>query len=266
MTVTGASSGIGLATVQQVLAVGERIAATTRDPKSTSSDELTSLLSTYPTQLLVLRYDPGDASDNVETLISETVSRFGRLDVVVNNAGYALSGVVESISDEEARKQIEVNFWAPVRISRAAVKFFRENNPPSQGGRILTVSSVGGFISNATLAFYSASKFGSFLPTVVQQCYLLTRADTALEGFSEGLRKEMDPTWNIKIIVIQPGGVRTRWAHGNMLDVPIPPAYADPNGIATRFRALNKNHVAMNDPTKGMFPLFSAVTENLTCP
>ncbi len=82
---------------------------------------------------------------------------------MVNNAGYAVSGVVESISDEEARKQIEVNFWAPVRISREAVRWFRENNPPAQGGRVLNISSSGGFTSNPTLAYYSASKFGTSL-------------------------------------------------------------------------------------------------------
>ncbi|TFK79829.1 NAD-P-binding protein, partial [Polyporus arcularius HHB13444] len=153
------------------------------------------------------------------------------LDVVVNNAGYAVSGVVEGVSDEEARKQIEVNFWAPVKISREAVRWFRENNPPRQGGRVLNISSCGGFISNPTLAYYSASKF-------------------ALEGFSEGLNKEMDPSWNIKVVAIQPGGVRTRWANGNMLDLPFPPAYADPAALPTRFREMTKTKVPMNDPNK----------------
>ncbi|RPD67566.1 NAD(P)-binding protein [Lentinus tigrinus ALCF2SS1-7] len=141
------------------------------------------------------------------------------------------SGVVEGISDEEARKQIEVNFWAPVRISREAVRWFRENNPAAQGGRVLNISSCGGFISNPTLAYYSASKF-------------------VLEGFSEGLNKELDPSWNIRIIVIQPGGVRTRWANGSMLDLPFPPAYADPTAIPTQFRNMLKNGVPMNDTNK----------------
>jgi NAD(P)-dependent dehydrogenase (short-subunit alcohol dehydrogenase family) len=101
------------------------------------------------------------------------------VDVVVNNAGYALKGEVEAISDEQAMKQMEVNFWAPVRISREvrlmltcsfeclftcpyqAVRFFREENPANVGGYILNISSSGGFNANPAMAFYNASKFGT---------------------------------------------------------------------------------------------------------
>ncbi|KAI0757925.1 hypothetical protein C8Q74DRAFT_1302174 [Fomes fomentarius] len=225
--ITGASSGIGLSTTQAALALGERVTATTR--KASSSNPLTALLTQYTSsKLLIIEYDPADASFPVSTLLERTASHFGRLDVVVNNAGYAVNGVVEGISDEDARKQLEVNFWAPVRISRDAVRYFREHNSP---GRILNVSSTGGFISNPTLAFYSASKF-------------------ALEGFSEGLNKELDPAWNIRVIAVQPGGVRTQWAQGNMQDLPLPPAYASPDGIATRFRQLIKGNPPMNDSDK----------------
>ena len=144
-----------------MLVVGERVAATTRNPSSSSATELNALAAAHPSQLLVLSYDPGDASYPASSLISRVTSHFGRLDVVVNNAGYAVSGVVEGVSDEEARRQIEVNFWAPVKISREAVRWFRQNNSPAQGGRVLNISSCGGFISNPTLAFYSASKFGT---------------------------------------------------------------------------------------------------------
>ena len=158
--VTGASSGIGLSTAQAVLASGERVVATTR--KASSSNPLASLLAQYSSsKLLIIEYDPADASFPVPTLIERTAAHFGRLDVVVNNAGYAVNGVVEGVSDDEARKQLEVNFWAPVRISRAAVQYMREHNG-SRGGRILNVSSTGGFISNPTLAFYAASKFGAY--------------------------------------------------------------------------------------------------------
>ena len=137
------------------------MAATTRNPSSSSATELNALVAAHPSQLLVLSYDPGDPSYPASSLISRVTSHFGRLDVVVNNAGYAVSGVVEGVSDEEARRQIEVNFWAPVKISREAVRWFRQNNSPEQGGRVLNISSCGGFISNPTLAFYSASKFGT---------------------------------------------------------------------------------------------------------
>ncbi|KAI0328197.1 NAD(P)-binding protein [Cubamyces sp. BRFM 1775] len=225
--VTGASSGIGYATVQEVLAIGERVAATTR--RASSLDSLTSAHT--PSELLVLEYDIADPTKSADDLISRIVSHFGRLDVVVNNAGYGLNGVVEGTPDEAARAQLEVNFWAPVRISRAAVKFFRMHNPPEQGGRILNISSTGGFTSNPTLAFYSASKF-------------------ALEGFSEGLHKELDPKWNIKVIVIQPGGVRTLWAGSNMVEVPLPPTYADPEGLTARFLQVMRGTKYIGDPNK----------------
>ena len=74
----------------------------------------------------------------------------------------------------------------------------------------------------------------------------------ALEGFSESLFKELDPSWNIKVIVIQPGGVRTQWARGNMLEVPFPPAYASETGLPYQFRNMNREHEYLNDPAKGL--------------
>ncbi|KAI0658708.1 hypothetical protein C8Q70DRAFT_934218 [Cubamyces menziesii] len=225
--ITGTSAGIGYATVNEVLAIGERVAAVTR-----SASSLASLTAVHdPSKLLVVEHDVSDTTKSADTLISRIVNHFGRLDVVVNNAGYGLSGVVEGTPDEAARAQFEVNFWAPVRISRAAVKYFRENNPPAQGGRILNISSCGGFMSNPTLAFYAASKF-------------------ALDGFSEGLHKELDPKWNIKVIVVQPGGVRTLWSGSNMVTLPFPPAYADPEGIPTKFRQIPRGSHAIGDPNK----------------
>ncbi|KAI8989924.1 NAD(P)-binding protein [Trametes punicea] len=225
--ITGASSGMGHATVKEVLAAGERVAATTR-----SASSLSSLTADHgPSELLVIEHDVADVNKPADDLIARVQAHFGRLDVVVNNAGYGLNGVVEGTSDEDARAQLEVNFWAPARISRAAVKYFREHNSPEQGGRILNISSVGGFMSNPTFAFYSASKF-------------------ALEGFSEGLQKELDPTWNIKVITIQPGGVRTLWATSNMTMLPLPPAYADPEGIPTKFRQLVRGQTPIGDPQK----------------
>ncbi|KAI0328199.1 NAD(P)-binding protein [Cubamyces sp. BRFM 1775] len=225
--ITGASAGIGYSTVKEVLAIGERVAATTR--AASSLNTLTALHG--PAELLVIEHDVADTTKPADDLIARIVGHFGRLDVVVNNAGYGLNAIVEGTPDETARAQFEVNFWAPVRISRAAVKYFRENNPPAQGGRILNISSCGGFMSNPTLAFYAASKF-------------------ALEGFSEGLHKELDPKWNIKVIVIQPGGVRTLWSTGNMVTLPLPPAYADPEGIPTKFRNIARGSSSIGDPDK----------------
>ena len=72
-----------------------------------------------------------------------------------------------------------------------------------------------------------------------------------MDGFSEGLHKELDPKWNIKVIVVQPGGVRTLWSGSNMVTLPFPPAYADPEGIPTKFRQIPRGSHAIGDPNKG---------------
>ncbi|KAG9309258.1 NAD(P)-binding protein [Chiua virens] len=223
--ITGTSAGIGHALVNEVIAAGERVAAITRKASSVSS-----LSAAYASdKLLVVEYDVGNPAHSAADLFGKVHNHFGRVDVVVNNAGYGLNSVVEGTSEEDARYQFEVNFWGAVRISREAVKFFRENKTPA--GRILNVSSVGGFNANPTLAFYSASKF-------------------ALEGFSEGLHKELSPEWNIKVITIQPGGTRTEWAKGSMVDVPLPPAYDTPDSPANKMRNLYKSGQGTSDPVK----------------
>ncbi|KAF8134273.1 NAD(P)-binding protein [Boletus edulis] len=223
--ITGTSAGIGQASVKEVIAAGERIAAITR--KASSVSQLS--VAYPPDKLFVVEYDVGNPTHSAEALFEKVHKHFGRIDVVVNNAGYGLSGVVEGTNDEDAHYQFEVNFWGAVRISREAVKYFRENKTPA--GRIINVSSVGGFIGYPTLAFYSASKF-------------------ALEGFSEGLHKELSPEWNIKIIIAQPGGVRTEWAKSNMAYRPFPPAYDAPDGPANTMRNLCTSTPSMGDAVK----------------
>ena len=254
LIVTGTSGGIGLATVKAVLEAGHRAAATTR--KSTPAAPLAALLATYgPSRLLVVQHDPSSAdATSGDEIVNRVDAHFGRLDVVVNNAGYGLNGVVESIDEAQARMQLEVNFWDPARISRAAVRYFREHNTPANGGsggRIIQVSSSGGFSPSPTLAHYSASKFGECITCYPfdTQNILIIRA--ALNAFSEALHKELDPAWNIKLIVVQPGGVRTDWAGASMNRVPLPPAYADPNGIPAQFRKAALDSTYMNDADKG---------------
>ncbi|KAF8431455.1 hypothetical protein L210DRAFT_3487663 [Boletus edulis BED1] len=223
--ITGTSGGISQVLVKEAIAAGERVAAITRAASSVSK-----LSAAYPSdKLLVVEYDVGNPAHSAQALFDKVHTHFGRIDVVVNKAGYALSGVVESISEEDARTQFDVNFWGAVRISREAVKYFRENKIPA--GRIINVSSVGGFVGNPTLAFHSASMF-------------------ALEGFSEALHKELLPEWNIKVILIQMGGVRTEWVKSNMVDHPLPPAYDTPASPANRMRHFVKSNPPTADPIK----------------
>jgi len=121
------------------------------------------------------------SKSSIDAAVAAAVEKFGRLDVVVNNAGYTLSGDTENATDEQERQEIETLFWGPVRISKHAMRVMRDENPKTgqQGGVVLNVTSLGGFVGWPGAAFYHAGKF-------------------ALEGFTESVAKEMRPEWNSK--------------------------------------------------------------------
>jgi len=224
--VTGTSTGFGRALVDILLEAGERVVATLRTPHV-----LQDLQKKYDSkQLLVLTLDVTNASQ--VTNVFETIKKsFGRLDVVVNNAGYTYLAEVEAMSDAAANEQMDVLFWGPVRITKAAVKFFREVNPPGKGGRILQMSSIGGFSGMPLSTFYSAAKF-------------------ALEGFTEGFSKEMLPAWNIKMTIIEPGGHSTDFLGRSAKVLPPPAEYTDPSAPTAQFREFIKAVDLPGDPIK----------------
>ncbi|RPD56674.1 NAD-P-binding protein [Lentinus tigrinus ALCF2SS1-7] len=209
--ITGTSTGFGRHLAELVLQKGEKVVATARRPSV-----LDDLVSKYPSdQLLVLKVDVNVSQDIVDAFAA-TKDKFGRIDVVVNNAAYAVMGELEAVSEEEARKLFDTNFWGAMCVSREAVKFFREVNAPGVGGRLLQISSITGLIGGAGMTYYAASKH-------------------ALEGASECLAAELDPAWNIKITIVEPasfhteGQAKTTW-------VPAHPAYSNPELPASRMR------------------------------
>ena len=133
---------------------------------------------------------------SINQAFESAIKNFGRIDVVVNNAGYGLSGEFESLSDRQIRKQMEVNFFGPVDVTRKALEIMRERNDP-RGGRILQISSMAGQSGMPTFSVYCASKW-------------------AIEGFSEAVSKELKPEWNIKLTCVEPGGFRTNWSGTSM--------------------------------------------------
>ncbi|KAJ7484353.1 NAD-P-binding protein [Mycena latifolia] len=182
--ITGASSGFGRAVTEEVLANGEIAVATLRTPAV-----LDDLAAANPDRLLVVKCDV-TKPDDIISAFAAAIEKFGRVDVVFNNAGYGILAEVEATPEDAARAMFDVNFWGAAAVSKEAVRVFRDVNPGNTGGRLLNVSSTAGLSGLAIAGMYGASKH-------------------ALEGLTESLRLEMNPAWNIKISIIGSGSFRT---------------------------------------------------------
>jgi NAD(P)-dependent dehydrogenase (short-subunit alcohol dehydrogenase family) len=179
--ITGTSKGFGRVWAEAALARGDRVAATARDVKT-----LAPLVERYGTQVAAMALDVTDKAA-VKAAITEAHARFGRLDVVINNAGYGLFGAIEEVSEAEARAQLETNLFGALWVTQAALPMMR-----AQGsGHIIQVSSIGGVNAFPTVGLYHASKWG-------------------LEGFSQALAAEV-AGFGIKVTIVEPGGFATDW-------------------------------------------------------
>ncbi|KAI0350185.1 NAD-P-binding protein [Trametes cingulata] len=225
--ITGTSTGFGRALTELILERGENVIATARDP-STLHD-LTQKFG--EDRLLALKLDVTVAKDVTEAF-ARAGAAFGRIDVVVNNAGYGHLGEVESMDDATARAMFETNFWGAVTVTREAIRFLRDSNPPGLGGRLLQMSSTLGLVGIAAHTFYAASKH-------------------ALEGMTEALAQELDPAWNIKITLIEPGWFRSA-AVEKIVWSPRHPAYTNPDLPANRLRAQWNGFVSPGDTRKAV--------------
>jgi NAD(P)-dependent dehydrogenase (short-subunit alcohol dehydrogenase family) len=181
--VTGASSGFGRAIAQAVLDHGDRVAATARD-----LDAIQELVDQDPERAVALPLDVTDPAAAREA-IDQATARFGRVDVVVNNAGYGHGGAVEELTDDELRQQLEVNLFGVINVTRAALPRLR-----AQGsGHLVQMSSLNGVEGLVGGGYYAASKF-------------------AVEGLSESLADEVAHL-GIKVTIVEPGPHRTRFAN-----------------------------------------------------
>ncbi|KAG2149058.1 uncharacterized protein EDB93DRAFT_358083 [Suillus bovinus] len=232
--ITGTSSGFGRSMTEYALSQGNIVVATLRKPQV-----LSDLAARYSAdKLLVLKVDVTKQEDIDEAFV-RTRSAFGRLDVVFNNAGYALLMEIEGTPDDRARELFETNFWGAANVSRAAVNFFREVNEPGKGGIILQVSSVGGFHALPGFGYYAASKH-------------------ALDGFSDGLAKELPASWNINICIIEPGAFHTNGSRGVMV-LPQHLAYINESFPTSRFRQMMEGAVFEGDPEKFTRTVYTVV-------
>jgi NAD(P)-dependent dehydrogenase (short-subunit alcohol dehydrogenase family) len=189
--VTGASKGLGLALVKKLLSEGYKVAATSRN-----LSDLNKAVDIHTEQFLPLAVNLTN-EDSVQEAVELTVKTFGKIDVVVNNAGYGLLGGIEELTDREARDNFEVNVFGSLNVIRKTLPYLRAQ----KSGHILNVSSIGGFTGAfAGGGIYCATKF-------------------AVNGFSETLSAEVAP-FGIKVTIVQPGYFRTNFLSAGSLVVP----------------------------------------------
>jgi NAD(P)-dependent dehydrogenase (short-subunit alcohol dehydrogenase family) len=180
--ITGSSKGFGRVWVEAALARGDRVAATARDVSS-----LKDLAGRYGDAIAAIKLDVNDKRA-VDAAVAEAHRRFGRLDVVINNAGYGQFGAIEEISEAEARAQIETNVFGALWVTQAALPIMRKQG----SGHIIQISSIGGVNAFANLGLYHASKW-------------------ALEGFSQALAAEV-AEFGIHVTLVEPAGFSTDWS------------------------------------------------------
>jgi NAD(P)-dependent dehydrogenase (short-subunit alcohol dehydrogenase family) len=215
---TGSSRGLGRAIAEAVLDAGHQLVATARDPKS-----LDDLVAAHPEQVLPLALDVTDPAA-AEAAIAAGRERFGRIDVVVNNAGYADLAAVEDVDPAAFRAQIDTNLFGVVNVTKAALPIMREQG----GGHVIQVSSIGGRLATPGLSAYQSAKW-------------------AVGGFSSVLAKEVEPL-GIKVTVLEPGGMQTDWAGSSMTVPPISEPYQPTVGAMAAMH--NAETLALGDPAK----------------
>lgn len=217
--VTGSSRGLGRAIVEHALQNGDQVAATARRP-----EQLQDLVEQFGENAYPIALDVADPAA-VAAAVTAAVERFGRLDVVVNNAGYGDTAAIEDVTLDDFRAQIDTDLLGTVYVTKAVLPILREQG----SGHIFQVSSIGGRHGSPGLAAYQSAKW-------------------AIGGFSTVLAQEVAPL-GIKVTVLEPGGMRTDWAGSSMTIPPISEPYQPTVGaFATMIR--NFTGTEPSDPAK----------------
>lgn len=217
--ITGSSRGLGHALAEAVLARGDSLVATARNPA-----QLTDLAERYGERVRAVALDVTDEAA-AERAVRAAIDNFGRLDVLVNNAGYGDVNAIEDTSVAEFREQIETNLFGTIIMTKAAIPWMREQ----RSGHVIQFSSVGGRVGALGRAPYSAAKWG-------------------VEGFSESLAKEVGP-FGIKVTIVEPGGFRTDFAGTSSTIRQGRPEYDATVGATARFQH-DYNGKQPGDPAK----------------
>ena len=213
--ITGAANGIGRSTAELVLEEGDRLVATAR-----RVDRLGDLIERYGSSVALAELDVTDSAA-ASRAVAKAIERFGRLDVLLNNAGYAHLAPFEQTSEEGFRHEVETNFFGVVNLARAALPVMRKQ----RAGHILNISSSAGRFGGAGSTAYGAAKW-------------------AVSGFTESLAKEVAP-FGVKAVSIEPGSIRTNWTRVARGQVPaLLQEYEPTIGMIMKLT----EHVAGNEP------------------
>jgi NAD(P)-dependent dehydrogenase (short-subunit alcohol dehydrogenase family) len=229
--ITGASRGFGLELARQVLERGDAVVATARDPR-----QMERALAGSAAPLLAIALEVTDEKQ-AQAAAVQAIDRFGRIDVLVNNAGRGLLGAVEEASNEEVRAVFDTNVFGLLAVTRAVLPVMRKQ----RSGRILNISSVGGVSASAGWGVYCGTKF-------------------AVEGLSEALHAELAPL-GIDVIVVEPGAFRTDFLDASSLHRVARPIedYGATAG-QTRTWADDTNHAQLGDPVKAAAAMIAVAT------
>ena len=219
--VTGASSGIGADVVKVALAAGDRVVATARN-----LDKLRSAIGQPASERLAFVLLDVTSESQAQSAIASTVEKFGRIDVLVNNAGYSVIGNLESLTTAQIKQQLDTNFYGVLYVMRAALPVMRRQ----RSGRIVNVSSMAGVVGYATCAAYAASKF-------------------AVEGLSLSVAQEVE-RFGIRVTLVEPGFFRTDLLapQSVVFGETAVDGYDTPAAIKAQWRAYH--HTQAGDPAK----------------
>lgn len=216
--ITGVSSGFGYEMTKQLLERGDRVIGTVRNTKKVES-----LKEKYPDTFDCRILDVTDVPA-VQQLVKDSFTQYGRIDVVINNAGYGLFGCVEELTDEEINHIIATNLVGSIQLLKTAVPFMRKQG----GGRLIQMSTYGAQVAYAANSMYHATKFG-------------------IEGFCEALAQEV-AQFNIGVTMVEPGGARTEFRYGSAKVAKLMPEYESCHGFLNMLDA--SKGLAPGDPAK----------------
>lgn len=229
--ITGVNSGFGRHMTEQLLERGDKVAGTIRRPGSVDD-----LVAKYGDTFWVASLDVTD-TPAIKEVVGRAFAELGRIDVIVNNAGYGLFGAAEEVTDEQVLRILNTNLVGSIQVTRAALPYLRGQG----GGHIIQISTYGGQATNPGACMYHASKWG-------------------IEGFMESTAKDVAP-FGIGVTIVEPGGARTEFRYGS-LQMATPLSEYDDTPAAMTRAAQDRSRPSLGDPARMATRIIDSVEQN----